>query len=50
VIARARGQDVHVVTLANMLSDQPTRMLNTSADLGTITWRDEGEFHRRSNT
>ena len=44
------GHDVHVVTLADMLSDQPTRMLDTGADLRTVARCDEREFHRRSNT
>ena len=50
LIARARREDVHVMALADMLGDQPTRMLDTRADIRTIAWSDEGEFHRCSNT
>jgi hypothetical protein len=50
VIARARGQDVHVVAFADMLGDQPARMLDTSAEIRTVTRCDKGEFHWRSKT
>ena len=50
VIACTRRQDVHVVALADMLGDQPARVLDTRADIRTVAWSDEGEFHRRSNT
>jgi hypothetical protein len=43
-IARARRQDVDIMTLAHMLSEKPGCMFDTRTDVGTVAWRDEREF------
>ena len=49
VIARARGQHVHVVARADLLRDEAARVLGTGADVGAVSRGDERELHRLSN-